>query len=99
VAHIRYEQDTVAREVAGLRARVDAIGQRLSFATDTLTREMRAIRTDVVHSIDAVVTELRAITGETLEASRATLAQVQVAQEQQGRMLRELEELKARVKP
>lgn len=88
-ALVRYDVDRIEREIAGVRGRFDGVHARLT----ELQRDISTVRT-MCTALQHDVTSLVKMVAESNALAHETLSQVRVAQEQQGRMLREIDELR-----
>lgn len=94
-ALVRYDVDRIERELAGIRGRFDGLNARITEIQRIITNELSILKGAHAQSQSTANETLRMVR-EVSDVSRETLEQVRVAQEQQGRMLREIEELKSK---
>lgn len=95
VADIRLTVEMNERRIAALEGRVQSLSFSVSSMDKTIQR-LTVLVTDSIEYTSAYVSEVRKSIASTEEHLVATRRAVEVMVEQQGRMLRELSELKKR---
>ena len=93
IAGIRWAVEQNERRVAALEGRVSSIAASMA-GTDRAIQKLTALVTESLEFTSAYVAEVRKSLSSTEEHLVATRRAVEVMAEQQGRMLRELAELK-----